>query len=354
MTSHRLPFDRRRGAVTHGPRRTRRLGPRGRALLSLLALAAPPLLAQPGPLFPQPFRVEHHLVQLDGDGSRFVGQSIVDTYGGSWIVSERPDGSRVIVDLVRREITEVRRAKGSYWTVSFDRLAELQARLQRAQGLSGTARTAGDDVAAATRAGTQATVPSPATPAAARSADELVVTEVPAAEERASRVGGPTDAAGAALIARAGVEHLRVERRDDPEGAGLDVWLDPSVRLTTAAQAALGALESQVLTARAPAAAGKASAASSPSRYLAAARTRAGGAVPIRTVRSLKTSATGAAMGSVEDVATRLEPLERFPGELVEIPEGLRRVPHPLEATVRFLEEEAVRNAQMAGAASPQ
>src|SRR3954468_13001252 len=88
-------------------------------LAALLALAIPAAAgAQLGPLFPEPFRVEHHLVQDDGDGSRFVGEPVTDTYGGSWIVSQRPDGSRLIVDLVRRELTEVRTAKGVYWTVS--------------------------------------------------------------------------------------------------------------------------------------------------------------------------------------------------------------------------------------------
>ena len=91
--------------------------------------------AQPGPLFPEAFRVEHHLVQDDGDGSRFVGEAVVDTYGGSWIVSQRPDGSRLIVDFARRELTEVRVDRGVYWTVSFGRFAELRSRLRAAQGL---------------------------------------------------------------------------------------------------------------------------------------------------------------------------------------------------------------------------
>ena len=64
----------------------------------------------------------------------------------------------------------------------------------------------------------------------------------------------------------------------------------------------------------------------------------------MRTLRPL------AASGQVEDVTTRLERLERFPNELVQIPEGLRRVPHPLEAAVRFLEEDAERNLVMSGA----
>jgi hypothetical protein len=89
-----------------------------------------------------------------------------------------------------------------------------------------------------------------------------------------------------------------------------------------------------------------------PTRYLSQARSFAGGAVPIRTVRPLAEQASGEPLGSIEDVASRLDALDRFPTELAEIPEGLRRVPHPLEATVRFLEEEAERNAVMSGAAS--
>ena len=83
--------------------------------------------AQAGSLFPQPFQVRHHLVQDDGDGSRFASDTVTDTYGGSWIISERPDGSRLVVDLTRREVTGIQPDKGTYWTVSFDRLGELPA-----------------------------------------------------------------------------------------------------------------------------------------------------------------------------------------------------------------------------------
>jgi hypothetical protein len=279
----------------------------------------------PGPLFPEPFRVAHHLVQEDGDGSRFVGEPVVDTYGGSWIVSERPDGSRLIVDLARRELSEVRPDKGVYWTVSFDRFGELQKQLRDAQGLA----------------------PEPkkeAGKAAVRPAAELVVTEVAAdvdADRAASRRSG-----AAALADRPGVRRLRVTRQDAEKAAGkaaavplLDVWVDPSVRLTPAALGAVASLET-VFAGPDAADAG----AVTPGRSLAAARTQAGGAFPVRTVRLL--AAPGA---QVEDETTRLERLERFPSELAEIPEGLRRVPHPLEAMVRFLAEDAARNAAMAG-----
>jgi hypothetical protein len=132
------------------------------------------------------------------------------------------------------------------------------------------------------------------------------------------------------------------------------------VRFTPAAQAAIGAMESQMLSAgagrtgRQPTS--KSSRATAPATplagYLAAARAHAAGALPVRTVRPLAPDVEEAA-ATLEDVASRVERLERFPSELAEIPEGLRRVPHPLEATVRFLEEEAARNAAMSGVATP-
>lgn len=259
-----------------------------------LALAAS-AGAQTGPLFPEPFQVEHHLVQDDGDGNRFTGEPVVDTYGGSWIVSQRPDGSRMIVDLERREMTEVRPADGTYWTVTFDRFAELQARLRAAQGLA-----------------------KPEEPKKAAAAASVVVSEVQ---------GEVRSAAG--LSSKPGVRRLQVSQAG---ARALEVWIDPSVRLTPAAMAAMDALESAASGRREDA----------PGRLLSAARSHAAGAVPVRTVRPL------AASGQVEDITTRLERLEKFPGELVQIPEGLRRVPHPLEAAVRFLEEDAERNAAMA------
>jgi hypothetical protein len=268
-----------------------------------LATAA---FAQPGsgPLFPEPFRVTHHLIQDDGDGSRFIGEPVVDTYGGSWIVSERPDGSRLIVDLVRRELTEVRPEKGTFWTVSFDRFAELQKRLQAAQ---------------VTHISEAAKVAAPSAKPA-----ELVVSDVPLQAHAASTAG---------VVDMPGVRHLRVTAKGNDEPA-LDVWVDPSVRLTPAAVDAVSRLEAVL--------AGP-SADKAPGRFVAAARAHASGALPVRTVRPL------ARVGSVEDAATDVERLERFPSELAEIPEGLKRVPHPLEAAVRFLEEDAARNAVMSG-----
>lgn len=299
---------------------------RATLLLVVAALPAAPVAGQAGVLFTEPFRVEHHLVQEDGDGTRFVGETVVDIYGGSWIVSQRPDGSRLIVDLVRRELTEVRTDRGLYWTVSFDRFAEMQAK-RRA-------------------------TPPPVEPrhraaaAAAAAPAELVVQEIAAGA--GSAVRATADAALVGVAGSAGVRHLRVTARGAPESSGLDVWVDPSLRLGPAALAAVGALEDRVLQEGA-----RAYSAVAPGRFLAAARAHAAGAFPVRTVRPLALGAGAAAVGSVEDVVTRLERLDGFPGELAEIPEGLRRVPHPLEAMLRFLEQDAERDAALAGRKRP-
>ena len=351
MIGFRRLFSRRRG---------KRLVAIAAALLP--ALLSPALRAQAGPLFPQPFRVEHHLVQDDGDGSRFVGESVVDTYGGSWIVSQRPDGARLIVDLARRELTEVQPEKGTYWTLSFDRLAELQVRLRQAQGLARRSGDGEDDEKSA-RANSSRTTATPGGSAGAREGAEadLLITEAPVADK--SLAAAPSSSAavgGGAPSERPGVKHLHVASRRAPGAVAADVWVDPALRLTPSAQAAIGALETALAgpAASSPSTAGidKAGGASealapvSPAGLLAAVRIHTGGALPVHTVRALLRDEDGAATASVEDVATRVEPLDRFPTELAEVPEGARRVPHPLEATVRFLEEEAVRNAALSGA----
>lgn len=308
------------------PRSLAFLRPAPLAVAAVLAVGSPAAAQTgPGPLFPEPFRVAHHIVQEDGDGTRFVGEPVVDTYGGSWIVSERPDGSRLVVDLARRELFEVRADKGTYWTVSFDRFAELQARLRAAQGLAGGPGESPE------RAPERRAAAPPEPP-------ELAVTAV------AGEAGDGRRSASASLADRPGIQRLRVTRKDAGPGKTaaaaplLDVWVDPSLRLTPAALGAVSSLEAVLAG---PDAAG----AVSPGRTLAAARAHAGGAFPVRTVRPLA-AAPGA---RVEDVATKVERLERFPSELAEVPEGLRRVPHPLEEVVRFLEEDAERNAAMAG-----
>lgn len=269
----------------------------------VLTVSADGAAAQTGSLFPEPFRVEHHLVQDDGDGSPFVGEPVVDTYGGSWIVSQRPDGSRLIVDLGRRELTEVRPGKGEYWTVSFDRFAELQAQLRAAQ---------------VTRVEVEKAAVAPGEP------EELVVTELALEKSQAGASAGAP-----------GVRRLAVSEKGKPTPL-LEVWVDPAVRMTPKALEALDSFEAKL--------AGPAGG-EEPGRHLAAARKFALGAVPVRTAR--KAGPEGS--GRIEDVATKLERLERFPSELAEIPEGLKRVPHPLEAVVRFLAEDAERNLALSG-----
>ena len=322
----------------------------GAALLSLGLLtggaAAQP---SPGPLFPEPFRVAHRLIQEDGDGTRFEGEPVVDTYGGSWIVSQRPDGTRVIVDLVRRELTEVRPDKGTYWTVSFDRFAELQSRMRELRTSNATALAGAEKTPAEKEARPQGGVAPPSF--------ELEVTEEPGGVAtktvRGARAGNALGAESPieGPAAKPGVRHLRVARKGAPAGeAALEVWVDPSVHLTPAAVVAIAALESETLAA--PAGRDKSTpltVSGSPGRFLAAARAQGAGALPVRSVRPAATDEGGLPQGRIEDVATKVERLERFPNDLVEIPEGMRRTPHPLEAVVRFLEEEAERNAAMAG-----
>jgi hypothetical protein len=321
----------------------------------LIGLAAASLLgspaglhAQPGTLFPEPFRIEHHVVHDDGDGSLFVGDPVVDTYGGSWIVSQRPDGSRRIVDLARREVTELRPDDGTYWSLSFDRVAELQARLKAAQGLGGHGPVDPTSPAPAAdlwndRAGTD---PLAATGGDRRAPElDLTVTDVEVGRSsKDSAIGSTTGSLTAAS------RQLRVAPRNGRSGDAVEVWVDPTLKLTPAALAALVALE-ESLTSRDSRAVAP-TAASHPGRFVAAARAHGGGGMVVKTRRPAALSAQGEAIGSVEDVATRVERLPRLDPELVAIPEGLRRVPHPLEATVRFLEEDAERNAAMSGAGS--
>lgn len=273
-----------------------------------------------GTLFPQPFVVEHQLIQTDPDGSAFATDPVTDYYGGSWIVSVRPDGSRLVIDLARRELTEVRPEQGTYWTVSFSRLAELQEALARAEGTI-------THIAAE---------PEPKRDAA----PEFTITESAAR----ARSDEPQIPQAKAVMARSGIRHLLVALKDaTPEAPALEVWMDPQIALGPAAIAAMMRFEEEVVGARA----GKTREVP-PSRYLAEARQHAGGAFPIRTRRTIA-GPEGTLQGTIEDLATRLEPLESFPLELVRIADGLKQIPHPLEAVVAFAEQEAAIRDAMAG-----
>lgn len=305
------------------------------AMAAVCLLPARAATAQGGELFPEPFVVEHHLVQTDADGTRSVTAPVTDHYGGSWIVSVRHDGSRRVVDLARREVTEIRPAQGTWWRLSFDRLADLSGRLARAQRRAGRPEHDGDDVGPAR---VQAA-------AGAARPPELVVQELPAPAAARSRSG---DTAGSVPDA-AQVQRLRVvaaERADDP-AAGVEVWVDRSLRLNPAARQALAAFERSLAGPR------DGGGAPDVGRYLAAARSHAAGALPVRTSRALTTAgrdgAPGVAAGRLEDVTTRIERLDELPQELVAVPEGLRRVPHPMEAVVSYLEQEAELDRAMGG-----
>lgn len=285
------------------------------ALVAGTALA-PPAVAQ-GPtgnqLFPQPFIAEHHIERSGGDGPNFVGETVVDHYGGSWIVSERPDGSRLIIDFDRRQLTEVWTERGSYAVLSFGRMAELQRRLYEADRLP-------DEVARleaqeSSRSDAEAEVEEPS----------FVFDEVDSDVVRSGEL--------AAAGTDTGMRHLRVRLADARTVADraqvVEVWVDTAIRLSRSARRELAAFETEVLAATP-------SAIVAPSRYVAAAREHADGAFPMRTRRRVAASNT-----VVEDVVTRLEVQESFPAELVAVPDGFQRTPHPLERIVSFMEDEA-------------
>jgi len=307
--------------------------------LILLAGAIPALSA--GELFPQPFVIEHYMVQHDPDGSTFVGEPVVDHYTGSQIISVRPDGSRLIIDLAQREFTEVDASQGVYSVIGFDRMADLQRRLARAE------RMQVGIVDETTEAQRDDGEPEPE-PAFAIEAVPVGAPS-PALGELDLRKGLPEQATQ--LIDRKGVERVvvRLEPSDD-EASGsatkgttddlaVEVWLDPRVRLSEAARQALQRFELDVLasttpTDRVPF-----------SRFIAAARDHGSGAVPIRIVRPATSDpAKASRSGLVEDIATRLEPEAAISDELRTIPDGLLRQPHMLERIVAFSEEEAERN----------
>ncbi len=303
-------------------------------LAVLVALgAAPAVSAQPGgALFPEPFVVEHHLVQTETDGSRFESEPVTDYYGGSWIVSVRPDGSRLVVDLVRRELTEIRPDKGVFWTVTFDRLGNLADRLARAERRAPEPETPSDG---GIEAKSSAASDEPA---------ELVVEELGSDGAVAGKAGALSEGDDS------GVRRLRVVARDraDRQDEGMEVWVDPSVRLRPRALEALESFESVVGKPRGPNADQERP---TVGRYVAAARTHASGAMTVRTARTLGADGPRSARVRLEDVTTRLERIDDFPEELVAVPDGLRRVPHPLEGMVTFLEAENERDRALSGRA---
>jgi hypothetical protein len=250
-------------------------------------------------LFPAAFSVEHRLVQTDPSGDSFRAEPVVDTYGGSSLVSVRPGGSRVIVDFAKRTVTHVSVEKSTYWTLSFSQMGDLTRRLAKAD---------------------ERPTSSPRTANALAAAD-IRVEDIPdSARERLAAPDAPA--------ARPGTRHLRAYVVN---GMSADVWVDSSVRMSKSALDALESFEKEAL--------GSAAAGSPGAQLVAAARRAADGAVPVRVKKPFS-----AAGGISEDVVTALTPLPAFPQKLLAIGEGFRRVPSPLEEMVAFAEEEASRD----------
>ena len=289
---------------------------------------------QQGELFAEPFVVEHYMVQIDEFGERYEAPTVVDTYGGSWIVSERVDHSRLVVDLARAEITEIRPLDGTYWKVGFDRMKELMEKVAELEGTrpeidpadlsGGKALNAGDGKA--TRR---------------RNAGDWRVEEGRAGISDSA--GMPTKAAS--LMSSEGVRHLRLhptgpdalKAKGGPGGGAghtAELWVSPKVKVERGARAALARFERDALGSEGA---------------MEAAREFVDGAFPIRTIRQ-ETKSDGRT-GQIEDVVVRLEKIESLDRNLVRIPEGLRRVPHPLEGLVAFLERENQRQKMMSGEA---
>ncbi len=294
-------------------------GPRAsiprRAAVLLLAALAGATAASGQVLFPNPFVVEHKIVQTDPWGSVSELGAVTDYYHGSRIISVRPDESRLVVDFTERQLIEIRPDHQSYTVLSFDRFAELRERLSYLEEWGFMKPPENDEMAAKAR-GEEPEEP------------EFHFEELSAAAAAAKT-------ASSELTARPGVRRLRVTLPEKSAGgddqAAVEVWVDPSIRLGPAALTALERFQDEVLGAR------KAEGVAY-SRYISAARKHARGAVPIRTVRP---AAAEYDEGTVEDRALRLEPVTAVPQELVTVPEGYRRVVHPLELMVTHAEEQA-------------
>lgn len=272
-------------------------------VLALAGASAAPARAADAPavLFPAAFSVEHQLVQTDPGGDTFRAQPVVDTYGGSMLVSVRSGGSRVIVDFARRTVTEVSIERSTYWTLSFSQMGELSRRLAKAEQ--------------------RPSVASARAPNAAVKQDIRVEEVSDGGRDRLAAPGGPAPRVGARRF-RAFVEN----------GPSADVWVDGTVRLLPAALDALESFEKDALgSAAVPTV--------SPAQLVGAARRAADGAVPVRVRRPLSSAG-----GVVEDVVTSLTPLPAFPQKLLVIGDGFRRVPSPLEEMVAFAEDEASRD----------
>ncbi len=256
-----------------------------------------------GELFPTSFMVEHQLIQTEHDGDVFAFEPVIDYYGGSRIISVRPNGSRVIVDFARREITEIYPERASYTVIDFRRLASLRARLQEIE-LTEQRRVL-EKV-------------SPEEPRPLFDIEEIPITSAKADSGE--------------LFQRADVIHMRVALMGKARiGPHVDVWMDPVIKLEEEALQALAEFEHEVLGTH-----GRKGPVSF-AAYVAAARLQGAGAVPVRTLRPASPEHPRA--GTLEDRALRLEQVP-FPIELLEVPESFNHTVHPLERLASAMEEE--------------
>lgn len=269
----------------------------------LLAAASLPAVAQVREPFPVPFTVEQHAVNGSLGGASITGETVRETYGGSFLVSERTDGGRTIVDFSRRELTEVRPKEGTYWSLSFGRFAELRRRLEEAEAIE-----------------------------TAPKQKALGLSERPAVRVEEVRDGSGPAVLGTVLATERTGRHLRASVEAGPS---LDVWVDPAApRLTPEGVAALADFERSVL--------GTTDGSVGPADLLQTVRSREGGALAVRTRRAVGRASTSAEEGPfLETVVTKAAPIASLPAKLVAVPEGLRRVPSPLEVVVSWAEDEA-------------
>lgn len=270
-----------------------------------------------GGLFPEPFVVEHAVTITEPDGGSFTSEPVVDHYGGSMIVSVRADGSRIIVDFARRELTEIRFSSATYTVITFDRFAQLSRDYQSLEGPP-VLKSTGED-----------------TPEF-----EFKVSETdPAGSTKMTTAKALSTSGG--VLDRPGLRRLEVMVETDGEPAAqpaLEAWVDSNHRFSPQAMDAVEDFELGVLGASAD------ERGMVPLKALATARRHADGAVPVITARP-----TLQGGGLIEDVATRIEPLVAFPTDLVSIPEGLKRTAHPLELMVAHAEREAELRELMGG-----
>lgn len=302
------------------------------ALFAGILLAAP-AWGQETTLFPEPLEVEHRLVQTDPDGT-FTGDPVKDTYIGNFLVSERPDGSRLVVDLLRREMTEIRPQEGSYWTIGFDRFADLRRRL---------ALIAGPRAAAGLAPRTLESAP------AERIAVEEIAGELASAPRLTAAGEAPEPPPGRrrfrVALAGGAEREAGAAAAEAPAGQWLEVEVDPRRQFSAAASEALARYEEDAF------ASAERGAGSLPfEKALAAVRARSGRALAVRTVRPLH--AGGRRIGTLETEVLASRPAEGFDESKLRVPEGLERRPHPLETALLMLEQEQRIDDALAGKVS--